>query len=338
MLHFIRSIAVLLTSALLVQAVFAGDAPSKAGTKAEALPKITAPILFNTPQADAIMAKVQLLPPDHVLRMDISKLPLLPNSDKMIARIGADKKVHHNSDMGFVIVPPDQPRVPAELKYVDESEKGPYPIPANAPIEGWPMDGPKDLAALQAAGEGDRHVIVLDPTAKTLWEFYRGFKTPNGWKVDCAARFDLATWKPRPQGWTSADASGMSILVLTPRFDECERGEVNHAIRVTAPESRRGWIFPASHQATKNTDADLPVMGQRFRLKASVDISKFPKHAQAIARAMQTYGLVMADHGASWFISTMPDERLKGLQALWKLKGSDFEAVQMPAHPDDKLK
>jgi hypothetical protein len=314
----------------------AGGAPANA--KADALPKITAPVMFNTPEADAILSRVQFLPPDHVLRMDISKLPVLSNSDRMIARIGADKSVHHNSDMGFIIVPPNQARVPVELKWAGESEKGPYPVPDNAPIEGWPMDGPKDLAALQAAGSGDRHMFVLDPAERTLWEFYRAFKTPNGWKADCAARFDLATWKPRPRGWTSADASGMSVLVLTPRFDECERGEVNHAIRVTVPESRQGWIFPASHQATRNTDADLPAMGQRFRLKASVDISKFPKHAQAIARAMQLHGLILADHGSAWYISTTPDDRLKGLQTLGRLKGSDFEVVQMPAHPEDRLK
>jgi hypothetical protein len=320
----------------IAEAPVATGAPANA--KAEALPKIAAPVMFNTPEADAILAKVQLLPPDHVLRMDISKLPVLPNSDQMIARIGADRNVHHNSDMGFIIVPPNQPRVPVELPGEGESDKGPYPVPDNAPIEGWPMDGAKDLTAMQATGNGDRHVLVLDPTDRTIWEFYHAYRKPSGWTASCAARFDFATWKPRPRGWTSADASGMSVLVLTPRFDECERGDVNHAIRVTAPESRRGWIFPASHQATRNTDADLPVMGQRFRLKASVDISKFPKHAQAIARAMQLYGLIMADHGSAWYISTTPDERLKGLHALAKLKGSDFEAVQMPAHPEDKSK
>jgi hypothetical protein len=69
-------------------------------------------------------------------------------------------------------------------------------------------------------------------------------------------------------------------------------------------------------------------MGQRFRLKASVDTSKVPKHAQAIAYGLKKYGMIVADNGGDWRISIAPDSRIQGLDALRQLKGGDFEVVQ----------
>ena len=115
------------------------------------------------------------------------------------------------------------------------------------------------------------------------------------------------------------------------RFDECERGKVEHALRVTFRKTRREFLPPATHFASKETDADLPAMGQRLRLKASVDISKFPKHAQAVAYALKKYGMFVADNGGDWRISVAPDARLQGLDALRQLKGNDFEVVDTAA-------
>ncbi len=292
------------------------------------MPKITAPILFNTPEADAVLASMQIFPKNNPWNEDISKLPVLPDSDKMIAGIGKDKKLAYNLDMGFIIVPPDQPKI--ELKateYPDESDKGPYPLPDGAPIEGWPLEGGK-LEDIQRKGDGDRHVIVVDPVNRKLYEFYQGYRTDGGWQAACEATFDLSSNALRPMTWTSSDAAGLPVFPATVRYDEVERGMVEHALRFTVRKTRREFIYPATHFASSSKDPLLPAMGQRFRLKADADLSGLPKHALAIAKGLQKYGMFVADNGGDWRISVAPDDRIKGLDALRRFKGSDFEVVQ----------
>jgi hypothetical protein len=292
------------------------------------MPKITAPILFNTPEADAVLAAMQVFPKDSPWNEDISKLPVLKDSDKMIAGIGKDKKLGWNLDMGFVIVPPDQPKVDLKLvEYPDESDKGPFPIPDNAPVEGWPIEGGK-LEDIQRKGEGDRHVLVVDPVTRKLYEFYQGRRTDQGWRASCEATFDLSSNALRPKGWTSSDAAGLPIFPAVVRYDEVERGMVEHALRFTVKRTRREFIYPATHFASSSKDPVLPAMGQRFRLKADADLTGLPRHALAIAKGLQKYGMFVADNGLDWLISVAPDERIKGLDALRRFKGSDFEVVQ----------
>ena len=309
-------------------------AAAEAKPKAAKLPKFPEPLVFNTPQADAVMSALQLFPATSAWHEDISRLPVLANSQRMIDRIGADKKLAWNSDMAFIIVPGEQKKVPVKLvDYADESDPGPYPLPDNAPIEGWPLDG-SELARLQRVGDGDRHVIVLDPFNARLWEFYQGRRTDAGWQAACAAVFDLASNKLRPAGWTSADAAGLPILPAVVRYDECARGLVDHALRFTVQRSRKAYLYPATHHAGHTTDVDVPAMGERFRLKATVDISRFPPHARAIAQALKTYGMLVADNGGDWRISVAPDSRIQGLDALRTLKGGDFEVVQTTGEKD----
>src|SRR6516225_11335273 len=113
------------------------------------MPPIKAPVLFNTPEADRILAALQVFPPDNPWNEDISKLPVRPNSKAMIAGIGADKKLAYNLDMSFIIVPPRQKKVDVKIVgYSGKSDPGPYPVPNNAPIEDWPANG-KELSAYQ---------------------------------------------------------------------------------------------------------------------------------------------------------------------------------------------
>ncbi|MGD0092470.1 MAG: hypothetical protein ABSE73_21350, partial [Planctomycetota bacterium] len=258
----------------------------------------------------------------------ISKHAVHPNSANIIGSIGADRHVHCDRDMGFVLVPPNQPKVDVKLtSYSGESDKGPYPMPDNAPIEGWPLCG-GTLDSLQRNGEGDRHVIVVDPWNLMLYEFYTGRKTDSGWEASGEATFNLASSRTRPNGWTSSDAAGLPIFPSVARYDECERGMVEHALRVTVRHTRRAYVWPATHFASRNPSPDLPAMGQRLRLKADVDISKMSKHAQAIAKALKKYGMFVADNGTDWLISVAPDKRITGLEALKTLKGSDFEVIE----------
>ena len=306
------------------------------------LPPITAPIQFGTPEADRILEALQVFPPDNAWNQDISKLPVDANSAQIIASIGADKPLGYNLDMGFVIVPPNQKRVPVRLlEYPNESDPGPYPVPDNAPIENWPLAVNEDKGALtkpgqtledmQRHGTGDRHILIVDPVNGKLYEFWQARKTDSGWEAANEATFDLRTGALRPERWTSGDAAGLPIFPAVVRYDECERGKVEHAMRFTVRRTRRGYVLPATHWASSSTDPSLPRMGERFRLRASFDTSGFPPHARAVLEGLKTYGMFVADNGSDWLMSISPDARLKGLETLKRVKGSDFEVVNTGA-------
>ena len=234
------------------------------------MPEITRPVMFNTPEADRILAALQVYPSDNPWNEDISRRPVHGNSKKLIASVGNEKILAYNLDMAFILVPPDQARVPVKINdYPDESDPGPYPVPDNAPIEGWPLSG-ESLETIQRTGSGDRHMLVLDPINRMLFEFYTGRKTAAGWIAAQASIFDLKSNKLRPDGWTSSDAAGLPIFPSIVRFDEVERGMVEHAIRFTIRNSRRAYVYPATHFASSKTDINLPRMGERFRLRAGL--------------------------------------------------------------------
>jgi hypothetical protein len=115
------------------------------------------------------------------------------------------------------------------------------------------------------------------------------------------------------------------------RYDEVASGEIRHAIRLTVPQTRRAFIWPARHYASSLTDTRYPPMGQRFRLRANFDVSSFSPEGQVILRAMKKYGMMLADNGSAWFISGAPDSRWNNtnLSDLRRVVGSDFEAVDV---------
>lgn len=310
------------------------------------LPKITKPVLFGTPEADRILSALQVFPPGNPWNRDVSALPLRSNSARIIASIGAEKPLGYNLDMNFVIVPPDQPRVPVKiLLYPGESDPGPFPVPANAPIENWPLAHNEDRRAvarpgqslddIQRNGSGDRHLLIVDAVNAKLHEFWQARKTDAGWEAANAATFDLRTGALRPEGWTSSDAAGLPVFPATVRFDECERGLVSHAMRFTVRRSRRAYVLPATHFASRLTDPDLPRMGERLRLRKDYDTSSFPPHARAILEGLKKYGMFVADNGQDWLLSISPDARLKGLETLSRVKGSDFEVVETGERSSD---
>lgn len=306
------------------------------------MPAITAPVMFDTPEADRILEALQVFPPDNAWNQDISAMPVHRDSASIIATIGPDKPLEYNLDMSFIIVPPNQKRVPVKLlDYPAESDPGPYPVPDNAPIENWPLTRNEDkkalpkpgqtLEQLQREGTGDRHVIVVDPVNGKLYEFWQGRKTDAGWEASNNATFDLKTGALRPERWTSGDAAGLPIFPAVVRYDECQRGLVEHAMRFTVRRTRRAYVLPATHWASSSLDPSLPRMGERFRLRKDFDVSGFPPHVQAIFRGLKKHGMFMADNGSDWYMSIAPDRRLKGLDTLNRLKGSDFEVVDTGA-------
>lgn len=281
----------------------------------------------------AMIENCRVFPPDNPWNTDVSQYPVHLNSDAFIASIGLDTPLHEDfgtfwqgqpSGIPFVVVREGQPMVPVSFEYADESDPGPYPVPDDAPIEGGPDS------------EGDRHVLVVDVANCKLYELFRAFKSEEGWRAGSGAVFDLTSNKLRPLGWTSADAAGLPIFPGLVRYDEVvEKGEIAHALRFTARRTQRGYVLPATHFASRNSDPNLPPMGLRVRLKADYDISGFPREAQVILRALKKYGMILADNGGDWFISGAPDPRWndEALRAIRKVKGRDLEAVDTgPIH------
>lgn len=321
-------------AALMVGLWLAGSAvPAAAGR-----PVPREPTLFNTPQADVICAALQVFPPDNAWNQNVADWPLHPGSDRIVASIGARKPLRYNPDMAYVLVPPDQPRVAVRITdYPGESDPGPFPIPANAPIEGWPTGYPATLTLEDIQHDrgnmgGDRHLIVVDPANRMLYEFFAARLTDTGWQAAQASVFDLKSNALRPDGWTSADAAGLPIFPAVVRFDELERGRITHALRVTVRRTRRAYTPPATHYASRLTDADLPRMGERLRLKRHYDTRGFSREVRIILEALKTHGMLVADNGIEWAISVAPDPRIPVLhEELRRVRGQDFEVVLPPA-------
>ena len=249
-----------------------------------------------------------------------------PNSAKYIASIGAD--LHLHADFGtpasygipYTVVGAHQPEVPVHFEYSEESDPGPYPIPADAPVEG-------------AGEESDRHVLVLQKDACKLYELYAARRRGDGWVAGSGAVFNLRSNALRPEGWTSADAAGLPIFPLLARYPEVHAGRIDHALRVTVAETQRGYIHPATHFASDSSDPNLPPMGLRLRLKAGFSLSGFHGQALAVLKALKRYGLIVADNGSSWYITGAPDSRWNNedLDQLKSVPGSAFEAVETGA-------
>lgn len=275
----------------------------------------------------ADLSGIDIFPADNPWHYDVSKFPVHPNSANLVASVGNAVSLH--PDFGseldgvpwgipYVLVGKGQAKVPVNFThYADESDPGPYPIPLNSFVEGG------NPAA------GDRHVLAVDKDAKILYELYIAVPKGDRWDAGCGAIFDLASNALRRDGWTSADAAGLPILPGLVRYDEIARGVIDHAIRMTVEVSRKSYVWPARHQAGSTTSLNAPPMGQRYRLKASFDVSAYPAAARVVLVALKKYGAIVADNGGDWYLSGAPDERMpdEAINALKKVKGSDFEAV-----------
>jgi hypothetical protein len=304
------------------------------------MPDFNRPVLFHTPEADAIVSALEIFPPDHPLNQLVEDWPLHPDSDRIIESVGADKPFRYNPDMGYVLVPPDQARVEVDVvQYPGESDEGPFPVPDNIPIEGWPASYDRDGRSISLEDlqrntrneRGDRHGIVVDPVNRQLYEFFVLRLTDRGWQADQASHFDLATGKARPDGWTSADAAGLPIFPLTVRYDELARGVIDHPLRVTIRNTRRAYVYPATHFASRHTNEEYPRMGERFRLRSDFDVSRFSPEVRTILIALKRYGMIVADNGIEWAVSVTPDPRIPNLHAeLRRVRGRDFEVIQAP--------
>lgn len=307
------------------------------------VPVLTNSILFNTPQADVIVSAMQIFPVTSAWNEDISRLPVLPNSDAMIAQISADllssrRTLRAFQEMNFVLAPDSQPLVPINfVAYPDESDPSPYPIPDNMPIETWPT-GTGNLTLQQWQQDvnntgGDRHSIIAQPGAGFIWETWQAQLVGTNWQASNGAKFDLDSNTLRPAGWTSGDAAGLPMFPALPRYDECERGMVEHACRIVVYRSRKEYLYPANHYAssTPASQTNVPAMGQRLRLKSSFVIpASWATEEKAILRGLQKYGALVADNGNFFSISVTPDDRwpANAFSHISSVGITNFEVVQ----------
>jgi hypothetical protein len=276
-----------------------------------------------------------LFPSDNPWNQRVDRLPVAAGSDALVRSIGLGDYLHADFGSGryqgapigipYQIVSRRQARVPVSFRYAAESDRRRYPIPPDVPIEGGPR------------ASGDRHVIVVDRHRCRLYELFAAYPVDGGrrWRAGSGAIWSLRTNRLRPRGWTSADAAGLPILPGLARREELRRGGIDHALRFTAPRTRRAFVYPARHFASSLTDPDLPAMGQRLRLHASFDLSPFPPQSRAVLRALKRYGMILADNGAPWFVSGAPSRGWDNddLHELHRVRGRDFEVVDTSSLP-----
>jgi hypothetical protein len=281
------------------------------------------------------VAGCAVFPANNPWNQRVDKLPVAGNSDTIVSSIGVSKGMHADFGSGlynggpigipYTTVGRGQRKVHVSFDYAGESDKGPYPIPPKAPIEGG------------RGSSGDRHVIVVDRSKCKLYELYAAYPMNGGarWRAGSGAIWSLRSNHLRPKTWTSADAAGLPILPGLARYDEVKRGAIYHALRFTVSRTRDSFVYPARHQASSDSNPNLPPMGLRLRLKAGFPVSHFPRQSRIVLRALQRYGMIVADNGSDWYVSGAPNKGWNNddLHKLGGVTGGNFEVVDTSSLP-----
>ncbi len=264
-----------------------------------------------------------VFPADNPWNQRVDRLPVAANSRAIVDSIGADTGLHPDFGSGLwdgapigipiTVVKTRVAKSRVAFDYADESDRGPYPIPAGVKIEGG----------------GDRHALIVDSSTCKLYELYALQRSGSAWHAGSGAIWSLRSNKVRPAGWTSADAAGLPIMPGLVRWSEVARGHIDHALRFTVERTRRAYVYPARHSASDLTDPSLPPMGLRVRLRADYPIAGFPPQARVLLQALKTYGMIVADNGTSWYITGEPSPRWSNddLHTIGRVPGSAFEVV-----------
>ena len=276
-----------------------------------------------------------VFPADNQWNLKVDRLPLHKNSKRIITSIGRRAYPHNNFGGGTWAGGPDgtpirvvsgsQPKLPITFTEPLASDPGPYPYP-------------RDLRPMYAGDpDADHNAIVVDRDNCKLYETYKTKKLRGGlaWSAYAGATWDLRSNRLRPNGWTSADSAGLPLLPGLVRYEEVARGRIDHALRMAVPRARKGWIYPARHDDGGPNDPDLPQYGMRVRLKRSFNIKRFPRQSRIVLKAMQRYGLFVAEGGNPFYYSGEPDPRWSydDLRSLHRVLGKNFEVVDTSRLP-----
>jgi hypothetical protein len=276
-------------------------------------------VFLTIPASQAVtspsLAGMQIYPADHIWNVPVDKLPVDRMSATYIASAGSSAYLYVYPGFSLNIVDKNTPKNYIDFHY--PSDVGPYPIPSAPLIE------------TQSA---DHHLLVVQPDTNYFYQIFDAHKETDGtWTAGSGAVFNLSSYALRPDGWT-ADAAGLPMLPGQLRYEEVASGEIKHALRITTWTTQDAHIWPARHHSGIDNTA-FPPMGQRFRLKASVDISKYSPQQQVILKAMKKYGMILADNSGNkniWGLSAVQDSRFDFMYSTFTgIHGSDFEAVDV---------
>jgi serine/threonine-protein kinase len=294
-------------------------------------------------RVEHIVTPAAYFPPGSIWTQDISHAPLDPQSSDIIAWLagaggwGNGNKMHIDFGMRVLQADASTPNVPfrkgSGWMAADSDNITTIPLPAASGIEG--------------PCEGDCQIIVVDRNHGKLYETYNANYIQNVVTANFLAVWDLNRVYPpsgRGEQCTSADSAGFPIAPLLFNADEIATGSINHAIRFVLPNQRMRahvYVHPATHAGAPRGPVPAPPIGARFRLKASYDVSQLMPEAQVVARAMQKYGMLLAD-GGEIALTAQSDRDTKAKYAdldfdshsLYGLKVTDFEVVDMgtPIH------
>lgn len=255
-----------------------------------AVPAAAAPVPGTTCRA---------FPADNWWHADVSRLPVHPRSRQWLSHMSTGRDLHPDfgpsygdgPDYGIpiTVVKPGHRKVAVRFDYASESDRVRYPLGTDTRIEGG------------RTSDGDRHAVIVDRGRCRLYETYATRQRGGRWTAGSGAVWDLRSNRLRPDGWTSADAAGLSILPGLLRWNEVRTDTIDHAIRFTTDVTSRHHLWPARHDAGSTNSRAYPPMGARFRLRASYRPEGMSAYGERVVRAMQTYGLVLADNGSPWF-------------------------------------
>ena len=278
-------------------------------------------MIFRETSAPILSAGCSFFPADNIWNRAVTDLPLDASSERYVRSMGENAPLHPDfgaaSGIPYTVAAGTERETQVIFREgALESDHGPYRIPDNAVIE----------------PASDSHVLVVNSAECMLYELFGGRRIgPQQWSAGSGAIFNLRSNSLRPRGWTSADAAGLPIVPGLVRYEEVAAGHITHALRFTVRQTRRAFVWPAAHFASQSGDPNLPPMGQRFRLRRSVDLSGFSQEARVILSALKEYGMMLSDNGGSWYISGAPDSRWpRDLSSqLSRIRGADFEAVDV---------
>ena len=303
--------------------------------KRRLLPLAFLAVLLGGSSAEALRMpaapRCTVFPKSNPWNRRVDRLPVAANSAEIISSIGTERGLHPDFGSGLwegapigipiTVVGRRTLKSRVSFEYADESDRGPYPIPRGVPIEGG------------YRSDGDRHALIVDRDSCKLYELFALYPRGRGWRAGSGAIWNLRSNRLRPAGWTSADAAGLPILPGLARYDEVRRGVIDHALRFTVRRTRRAYVHPARHFASNSDDPSLPPMGLRVRLKASFDVSGYPRQARVVLTALKRYGMLVSDNGSDWYITGSPNPgwRNDDLRTLGRVKGSEFEVVDTRA-------
>ena len=261
---------------------------------------------------------VQFFPADHIWNVPIDKMPVSPMSGTYISSANSSAYLYVYKGYYYNIVNSSTPKqYMTSITYASASDNVPVPIPKNPLVE---------------TASADRGMDIIDTDSKIYYQIFNAKQAADGtWSCGSLAVFDLSSYALRPEGWTS-DEAGLPPLPGMLRYDEVASGEIKHALRGGLWVTQRAHVWPARHDSGITNTAYSP-LGQRFRLKASVDISGYTPQQQVILKALKKYGMMVATQTGQkniWALSAVPDSRWDSNYASFsRIKASDFEAVDV---------